>query len=48
MPFKITKLSNGKYQVKNKETGKIHAKGTTKAKAQKQIKLMQWVDNKKN
>jgi len=46
MPFIITKLSNGKYQVKNKETGKIHAKGTTKAKAQKQVKLMQWVDKK--
>ena len=47
MPFIITRLSNNKYQVKNKNTGKIHAKGTTKTKAQKQVKLMELMDNRK-
>ena len=46
MPYQINRLSNGKYQVKNKITGKIHARGTTKDKAEKQIKLMEWMDNK--
>ena len=46
MPYQISRLSNGKYQVKNKITGKIHARGTTKDKAEKQIKLMEWMDNK--
>jgi hypothetical protein len=47
MPYTITKLTNGKYQVKNKSTGKIHAKGTTKIKAQKQVKLMGMMDGAK-
>ena len=46
-PYQITKVGNNKYQVKNKQTGKIHAKGTTKAKAEKQVKLMEWIDNRK-
>lgn len=47
MPFLITKLSNGKYQVKNKETGKIHSKGTTLKKAKGQVKLIEYLDSKK-
>ena len=47
MPYIIKKLASGKYQVKNKITGKIHAKGTTLTKAKAQIKLMGWVDNHK-
>ena len=49
MPYQISRLVNGKYQVKNKITGKIHAKGTTKDKAEKQVKLMEFMDaNNKN
>lgn len=40
MPYKITKLKNNLYQVKNTKTGDILAKGTTKNKAEKQIKLL--------
>jgi len=47
MPYQITKIGNNKYQVKNKITGKIHAKGTTKKKAESQVKLMEWMDNRK-
>ena len=45
MPYQISKVGNNKYQVKNKETGKIHAKGTTKTKALAQVKLMEWIDS---
>ena len=47
MPYKVTKLSNGKYQVKNIDKNKIVAKGTTKAKAEKQIKLLQYFEGSK-
>ena len=47
MPHEIKKLKNGKYQVKNKITGKIHAKSTTLQKAQSQVKLMEYMDNLK-
>ena len=39
MPYQITRLKNGKYQVKVKDTEKIHAKGTTKTKKQKTKKI---------
>jgi len=44
MPLTITHLKNGKYQVKNNTTGKIHSKGTTKKKADKQVRLLNWID----
>ena len=45
MPFTIRKLPNqNKYRVRNKETGKIHAKATTLKKAQKQVRLMTAID----
>jgi len=47
MPYEVKKLSNGKYQVKNKKTGKIIAKGTTKTKADKQVRLMEMIDGKR-
>ncbi len=47
MPYKITKLKNGKYQVKNITNNKIVAKGTTKSKAEKQVKLLNMIDSKK-
>lgn len=47
MPYQIKKLSNGKYQVKNIDTGQIKAKGTTKKKAEAQVKYLHMIDNKK-
>lgn len=45
MPYKIIKLSNNKYQVKNIETNEILAKGTTKIKATNQVKLLNMLHN---
>ena len=48
MPYKIKKV-NGKncYKVIAIKTGKLMAKCTTKKKAQKQVKLLYMIDNKK-
>jgi len=49
MPYIIRKVRNKNcYEVKNKETGKINAKCTTKNKAEKQVRLLNMIDNKKN
>lgn len=41
MPYAIRKLPNKDlYRVRNKETGKIYAYGTTKDKAEKQVRLL--------
>ena len=46
MPYSIRKLPNqNKYRVKNKETGKIHAKATTLKNAKKQVRLMNAIDH---
>jgi hypothetical protein len=47
MPYKIIKKPNGKYKVKNLHSGKIIAKNTTKVKAEKQIKLLHYLDKTK-
>jgi hypothetical protein len=47
MPYEIIKKPSGKYQVINKITGEIHAKGTTLKKAKAQIRLLEMVDRKK-
>ncbi len=47
MPYKIIKKANGRYKVKNLHSGKLVAKNTTKIKAQKQIKLLHYLDSKK-
>jgi hypothetical protein len=47
MPYKITKLKNNKYQVKNTKTNKITSKSTTKTKAEKQVRLLDMLDKKK-
>jgi len=39
MPYEIKKKGT-KYQVKNKQTGEVKAKGTTKAKAEAQVRLL--------
>jgi hypothetical protein len=40
MPYELKKLKNGKYQVKNMLTGKVHSKGTTLKKAKAQIAIL--------
>lgn len=42
MPYEIRRKGN-RYQVINKETGKVHST-TTHAKAQKQLKLLQGIE----
>lgn len=46
MPYKITKIKGG-YRVKNRSTGRVVAKKTTKTKASKQVKLLNSIDRKK-
>ncbi len=43
MPYKLIKLKNNKYKVKNIDTNKVMAKSTTKTKAMKQIKLLNYL-----
>jgi len=40
MPYTLRRKKDGKWQVVNKETGEVHAKGTTHEKAQRQMNLM--------
>ena len=47
MPEIIVRLKNGKYQVRNRQTGRIHAKSTTLAKARAQVRLIMYQDWKK-
>ena len=47
MPYKISKLNNGKYQVKDIKNGVIHAKATTFKKATAQVRLLHMIDAKK-
>ena len=46
MPYKTTKIKGG-YQVKNKKSGRVVAKKTTKTKAKKQISLLNSIDKLK-
>lgn len=41
MPFKIIRNSDGSYAVKNKDTGRLAAKKTTKPKAEAQVRLLE-------
>ena len=47
MPYVIERLPDGKYCVKNRITGKIHAFHTTLDKAKDQIRVMELVDHEK-
>ena len=47
MPYVIIKELDGTYKVMNADTKRILAKHTTKDKAEKQIKLLHTVENKK-
>ena len=45
MPYAIRKLRNTNfYSVKNLVTGKVHSFGTTLAKAQRQVRALQFLD----
>jgi hypothetical protein len=44
MPYEIVKVSGG-FKVINKDTGKVHAKKTSKKNAQAQIRLMEGIDH---
>ena len=44
MPYAMKKSGNA-YQVVNRQTGKVHAKHTTAAKAKAQMRLMRAVDH---
>ena len=44
MPYEIVQKGTG-VVVRNKLTGKIHAKGTTKRKAEAQLRLLNAVDH---
>lgn len=45
MPYGAFKLNGNKYEVKNVKTGEIHAKGTTKEKAEKQMRLLRAIEH---
>jgi len=47
MPYSITRLKTGKYQVKNLKTKEITAKGTTKIKAEAQVRLLNLQEKQK-
>jgi hypothetical protein len=44
MPYAITKVGRA-YQVKNKVTGKVHARHTTLAHAEAQVRLLEAIDH---
>jgi hypothetical protein len=48
MPYQIKQVKSGatnRYSVSNKDTGKIHAYHTTKAKAEAQVRLLHGIEN---
>ena len=47
MPYTIEKY-NGDYRVLNSQTGKVHAKHTTKAKAEAQVRLLHSIEDGKD
>jgi hypothetical protein len=47
MPYQIRKSrKTGLYTVKNSQTGKIHAKDTTKEKAEAQVRLLESLEGR--
>jgi hypothetical protein len=44
LPYAIKPAGKGLYKVVNTATGRVHAKGTTKAKAQRQLTLLNGLD----
>ena len=48
MPYQIKKNKDGSFRVINIDKKEIKAKRTTKAKAEKQIRLLEYIDAKKH
>ena len=49
MPYSIRKVRNKNcYKVKNKKTGKVHAKCSTKQNAERQVRLLYAIDHNLN
>lgn len=46
MPYEI-RPNGSEFEVVNKNTGKVHAKHTTKEKAEKQVRLLEMVEHGK-
>lgn len=46
MPFTLLRNSDGSFKVKNKDTGRVSAKKTTKAKGKAQIRLLELISKK--
>lgn len=47
MPYKLFKIRNKDlYKVVNTQTGKIHSHGTTKAKAEAQVRFLRMIEHK--
>ena len=47
MPYKIIKNRNSNsYKVINKNTGKVHSYHTSKMNAEKQVRLLEYVDKR--
>jgi hypothetical protein len=46
MPFVLLRNPDGSYKVKNKDTGSVKAKKTTKTKAEAQIRLLELIRRK--
>ena len=45
MPYSISPRPNGKFEVLNSDTGRIHSIGTTSAKAHAQIRLLRAIEH---
>ena len=45
MPYAVEPVGDGRYKVVNKETGNVHSKGTTKAAAESQVRLLHGVEH---
>ena len=45
MPYRIEPNGDGTYKVVNALTGAVHAKRTSRRKAERQVRLMHAVDN---
>jgi hypothetical protein len=44
MPYALEKVG-GKFKVINKDSGKVHAKGTSSKNAKKQMRLLQGIEH---
>ena len=47
MPYALKELKGNKFQVINRDTGKVHAKSTTKKNAISQLRLLYLVEARK-